>query len=503
MALGRAFSVAVRGLDAVLVEIEADITSGLPGVHLVGLPDAALQESRDRVRAAITNCGNSWPMARLTLALSPATLPKVGSVYDLALASAVLSAHLKATWSRLEKTVLLGELALDGRVRPVKGVLPAVLAAKQEGWPAVVVPLENLAEASLIDGIEVLGARTLRQLQAWLDGKAALQCEVASTASEPDPVAELADVVGQTHARFAVEVAAAGGHHLMLTGPPGIGKTMLAQRLPGLLPALTPDEALEVTAIHSVAGLLYSDAPLITRPPFVAPHHTSSVAALVGGGAGMARPGAVSRAHRGVLFLDECAEVGVSALEALRTPLEEGEIRLARRDGVARYPARFQLVLAANPCPCAPADPRDCSCAAAEKRRYLGKLSGPLLDRVDLQIEMDPVRSTSINAEHGESTVTVRARVEAARDAAAQRWTPYGVRTNAEVSGPLLRRRFRPPHQVMAPLRTALDRGLLSIRGVDRSLRVAWSLCDLAGRSSPSLDDVTTALSFRQSGGAR
>ena len=274
MALGRAFSVAVRGLDAELVEIEADITSGLPGVHLVGLPDAALQESRDRVRAAITNCGNSWPMARLTLALSPATLPKVGSVYDVALASAVLSAHLKATWPRLEKTVLLGELALDGRVRPVKGVLPAVLAAKQEGWPAVVVPIENLAEASLIDGIEVWGVRTLRQLQSWLDGKAALDCDVAAATSEPEPAAELADVVGQSHARFAVEVAAAGAHHLMLTGPPGIGKTMLAQRLPGLLPPLTPDEALEVTAIHSVAGLLSSDAPLITRPPFVAPHHT-------------------------------------------------------------------------------------------------------------------------------------------------------------------------------------------------------------------------------------
>jgi magnesium chelatase family protein len=503
MALGRAFSVAVRGLDAELVEIEADITSGLPGVHLVGLPDAALQESRDRVRAAITNCGNSWPMARLTLALSPATLPKVGSVYDLALALSVLSAHLKKSWPRLEKTVFLGELALDGRVRPVKGVLPAVLAAKREGWPTVVVPIDNLAEASLVDGIEVWGAGTLHQLQLWLEGKVALDHETAAAPADPDAVAELADVVGQTQARYAIEVAAAGAHHLMLTGPPGIGKTMLAQRLPGLLPPLTPDEALEVTAIHSMAGLLSKDSPLITRPPLVAPHHTASVAALVGGGMGMARPGAVSRAHRGVLFLDECAEFGVSALEALRTPLEDGEIRIARRDGVACYPARFQLILAANPCPCAPADPRDCICPAAVKRKYLGRLSGPLLDRVDLQVQMDPIRSSAMAAEHGESTATVRSRVAAARQAAAERWAPHGFRTNAEVSGVLLRRRFRPAPSVMAPLTTALDRGLLSIRGLDRTLRVAWSLCDLGGRSSPNRDDVTTALSFRLAGAAR
>jgi magnesium chelatase family protein len=500
MALGRAYSVAVRGLDGEAVEIEADITSGLPGVHLVGLADAALQESRDRVRSAITNTGHQWPMSRLTLALSPATLPKVGSVYDLALAAAVLSASRKKPWARLEKAVLLGELALDGRLRPVRGVLPAVLAARRDGWPTVVVPVDNLGEASLVDGIEVLGAKSLGQVFSWLEGKGSL-AERTATATPSDEVdADLADIVGQTTARRAVEVAAAGAHHLMFTGPPGIGKTMLAQRLPGLLPPLTESESLEVTAIHSVAGMVSDDTPLITRPPFVAPHHTSSVAALVGGGTGMARPGAVSRAHRGVLFLDECAEIGVSVLEALRTPLEDGEIRLARRDGVAKYPARFQLVMAANPCPCAPPDPRDCICQPPVKRRYLGKLSGPLMDRVDLRVDMHSVRAGAFADEVAESTAVVRARVFQAREAAAARWSVLGVRTNAEVPGTVLRRGFRPSREAMAPLRTALDRGVISIRGCDRTLRVAWSLADLGGRTSPTYEDVATALGFRQPG---
>jgi magnesium chelatase family protein len=501
MSLGRAFSVAVRGVEGEIVEIEADITAGLPGVHLVGLADAALRESRDRVRAAINNGGFTWPMARLTLALSPATLPKMGSVYDIALAAAVLSAEQKKSWSRLAKSVLLGELALDGRVRPVKGVLPAVLAAQRQGWPAVVVPFENLAEASLVDGIEVWGVRSLGQLQAWLAGKGDLDARVESPQHTPEDAADLSDVVGQTPARYAVEVAAAGAHNLLMTGPPGVGKTMLAQRLPGLLPPLSHAESLEVTAIHSVAGLLTGDAPLITRPPFVAPHHTASVAALVGGGAGMARPGAVSRAHRGVLFLDEFAEINSGALEALRTPLEDGEIRLARRDGVARYQCRIQLVLAANLCPCAPPDPRDCMCGAAEKRRYRSKLSGPLVDRVDLRVVMHASRAGTFTDAEGESTSVVRKRVWAARRASEERWRPHGFTTNAEVSGSLLRRRFRPCPEAMKPLRTAVDRGAVSIRGMDRTVRVAWTLSDLAGRTAPNKEDVMTAMSFRQVGG--
>lgn len=423
--------------------------------------------------------------------------------FDLALAAAVLSAERATPWQRLATTVVLGELALDGRVRPVRGVLPAVLAAKRDRWPAVVVPVGNLAEASLVDGIEVCGVSTLRQLCGWLDESARLAGRVSTTPPDSDSAVDLADVVGQAQARFAVEVAAAGAHHLMLTGPPGVGKTMLAQRLPGLLPPLADAESLEVTAIHSVAGLLSDATPLITRPPFIAPHHTSSVVALVGGGAGMARPGAISRAHRGVLFLDECAEIGVSVLEALRTPLEDGEVRLARRDGMARYPARFQLVMAANPCPCAPADSRDCICPPMVKRRYLGRLSGPLLDRIDLRVQMYPVGAGAFSAVDGEVATRVCRRVAQAREAAAARWRPHGFGTNAEVSGALLQRSFGLGSAAMAPLRSALDRGLLSIRGVNRTLRVAWTLADLAGRVTPTSDDVAAALSFRQPGASR
>lgn len=497
MGLARAWSVALHGVDGQPVEIEADVGGGLPGIHLVGLPDAALHESKDRVRAAVVNSGRSWPNERIVLALSPATLRKTGSAFDLALACGVLAAKGVVAQRALDDTVLLGELALDGRLRSVRGVLPCLLAARSAGLRRVVVPESALAEAALVDGLDVFGAGCLNEVLRFLAGEDVLRRPGPVASSGGDEPPDLADVVGQDDARRALEVAAAGGHHLLLVGPPGTGKTMLAQRIVGLLPRLDAEEALSLAAIRSVAGRLPADGPLSSVAPMVAPHHSSSMAALVGGGSGIARPGAVSLAHRGILFIDEAPEFGAHLLDALRTPLEDGEVRLARSEGTVCYPARFQLVLAANPCPCAPAHDRDCVCPSAVRRRYLGRLSGPLLDRVDLRARMFPVTALSGTAEHTEDTATVRSRVLAARAAAAQRWAEYGWRTNGEAPGPVLRTRFALPRAATRPLDAGLRAGELTARGADRALRVAWTLADLAGLDRPDRDTVENALYFR------
>ncbi|KDA43728.1 YifB family Mg chelatase-like AAA ATPase [Frankia sp. BMG5.23] len=508
MALARARAVAVVGVEGHIVEVEADLADGLPRLTLIGLPDAALHESRDRIRAAIVNSGQRWPDRRITLGLFPATLPKSGSGFDLAMAVAILTAAGVVPRAALLRRVLIGELALDGRVRGVRGVLPAVLRAVAAGVERVVVPAGNAAEAALVPGAVVEPAVDLISVLALLRGEIAAEPVAAPTteaASTDGQAGDLADVAGQSRGRLAVEVAAAGGHHLFMQGPPGSGKTMLADRLPGLLPNLGTEAALEVTAVHSVAGLLPADCPLVTRPPYRSPHHSATPAALVGAGSTVIRPGLASQAHRGILFLDEAAEFTRQSLDALRQPLESGEIEIARARATTRFPARFQLVLAANPCPCSKArGPRaaGCECPSLVRRRYLARLSGPLLDRIDIQVALSAPSRAELWADRGQgdSSAVVAARVAAAQDATRVRLAGTPWRLNAEVPGPAMRRLWPLPARATAVAERAFERGLLTARGLDRVLRLAWTFADLAGRGTPGPEQFGAALDLRLPG---
>ncbi|MDN3025155.1 YifB family Mg chelatase-like AAA ATPase [Streptomyces sp. S.PB5] len=526
MGFARTCSVALVGVEGVVVEVQADLEPGVAAFTLVGLPDKSLSESRDRVRAAVVNSGGEWPQKKLTVGLSPASVPKAGSGFDLAVACAVLGASERIDPRVLADIVMIGELGLDGRVRPVRGILPAVLAAADAGYEQVVVPECAAAEASLVPGVSVLGVRSLRQLIAILADEP-VPDEEPDDPGRPDPLLaglrmpgtgaatgmhsvgaaqqdhghDLADVVGQLSARTAVEVSAAGGHHLFLEGPPGAGKTMLAERLPAILPPLTRTESLEVTAVHSVAGLLPPGKPLIDVAPYCAPHHSATMQALVGGGPGIARPGAVSLSHRGILFLDETPEFSSHALDALRQPLEAGHVVIARSAGVVRFPAKFLMVLAANPCPCGRFSQTDdfCECPPSAIRRYQARLSGPLLDRVDLRVEVDRVTRAQLSgrAARGESTAVVADRVRAARERAAARLAGTPWLTNSEVPGRELRSRWRASPGAMDDAERSLERGVLTARGLDRVLRVAWTVADLVGHDRPDATDVALALQLR------
>ncbi len=501
----RAWSVALVGIDGRMVEVEAAISSGLPSTRMVGLPDTALYEARDRCRAAMASTGIGWPSDPVTINLSPATLPKAGSHYDLAIAAAVAAAGRKFDPEALEGTALFGELGLDGRVRTVRGLLPALLTVAREGFQRVVVPARQMREAALVSGLVICGAGDLDDLFDVLTGGAGggppppAEGEVAVA-----PHLDLADVAGQAEAKWALEVAAAGRHHVYLHGPPGVGKTLLAERLPGLLPDLELSEALEVSAVHSLAGLSL-DAGLIRRPPYSDPHHSASVASLVGGGARIALPGAISRAHRGVLFLDEAPEFSPRVMEALRVPLESGRIVLGRAVATATYPASFQLVLAANPCPCGMAGTPggDCRCPPMAVRRYASRVSGPILDRIDIHQHLRPLRASFLSRVHepGESSALVAERVLAARARQLHRLEPSGWRTNGEVPGPALRKRLPLPDGAEL-LDTAVARGRLSSRGVDKVLRLAWTIADLAGSGRPSREHVHIALAMRRGDGS-
>lgn len=522
MAFARTCAVALVGVEGVVVEVQADLEPGVAAFTLVGLPDKSLSESRDRVRAALVNSGEEWPQRKLIVGLSPASVPKSGSGFDLAVACSVLAAAERISPNDIADLMMVGELGLDGRVRPVRGVLPAVLAAAGAGYRQVVVPERTAAEAALVPGVSVLGVRSLRQLVAVLNDEPVPDEDREDTGPDrpdpmrsglllpgcgtlggrpPGPLPDMADVAGQYEARRALEIAAAGGHHLYLKGPPGAGKTMLAERLPALLPPLTAQEALEVTAVHSVAGLLPADKPLVDVAPYCAPHHSATMPSIVGGGSGLPRPGAVSLAHRGVLFLDEAPEFSGRVLDALRQPLESGHVVVARAAGSMRLPARFLLVLAANPCPCGRYSAvRDgCECTPAMIRRYQARLSGPLLDRVDLRVEVQPVGREELlgRGAGAEPTAGIVSRVHAARERAAARYADTPWRVNSEVPGRELRSRWRVGGGAVALAERELERGVLTARGLDRVLRVAWTVADLGGRGRPSDSDVRTALELR------
>ena len=524
--IGRTRSITLAGLRGEVVHVEADIAQSLPGFTLLGLPDQALQESRDRIRSAARNAGLPLTRRHLTVNLLPAGVHKRGACHDLAIVLAAYAADGRVR--NVEGPVFLAELGLDGALHRSPETVAMVMAAVDAGCSEVVVAEDAEAEARLVPGAEVRGFAHLHDVIRAFGGEPDGEpphrpARRQVTAPEPEParaVPDLAEVAGQAEARFALEVAAAGAHHLLLMGAPGAGKTMLAERLPGILPPLDRRTALECAALRSLRGgdarvrrrggtAQGFDGEIDRTPPFEAPHHSASRSALVGGGSGLARPGAASLAHGGVLFLDEAPEFERRTLEALRQPLESGEVLLHRALGAVVYPARFQLVLAANPCPCGKGGGTgvECRCSVPERRRYAQRLSGPLLDRVDLQVTVRPVEARQLTgAPASETTSQVAARVAAAADRQARRWAPAaerglapsGLRRNAHVPAGVLRHGpYAVPRAARRPADDAVDQGLLSARGHARVLRLAWTLADLRGAERPAPEDTDVALTLR------
>lgn len=508
--LGKCKSVALRGVSADIVTVEANVSMGLPGIHVVGLGDAAVRESRERIRTAAVNSGLNWPRTKVVVSMTPASLPKSGSHFDLPMALAVLLAHNPLSNPQveaMESTMIVGELGLDGKVRPVVGLVPALLAARNAGFSTIVIPPGNAAEAALFTDLNVLVAESLSQVFAWLSGQTQLSPANHYAHHDTQPRtcdADFADIAGQSEGKRAAEVAAAGGHHLFMVGPPGSGKSMIASRIPSILPELDTQQAMEATAIHSVAvgpnGVQY-------KPSFVAPHASVTKAALLGGGSGNPKPGAVSLAHHGILFLDEVSEIPAQILDCLRAPLENGEVRLVRHRREVVFPARFQLILAANPCRCATESPQNCKCKSSVRENYLKNLSGPLRDRIDIGVSLSN-HNALLGTGDEETSYSIAQRVAQAREIALHRWQTGGYRfvANSAANAQVIRRNFPADESGMLLLSSMLHRGEVSQRGVDRALKVAWTLRDLeaarmghaAISARPNIDHVAQALEMRQ-----
>ena len=494
-------SVAVVGMEGHPVDVEVAIVQGLPVFNIVGLPDPSIQEARERVRAAIQSCGEKWPLQRITVNLSPAHLRKAGSSFDLAMALGILAAEGKIEGERLRRVCILGELSLDGAVRAIRGVLPAAIAAAEAGARALMVPAANAAEASLVRALEVLPVRHLRDAIAFLRGGCALESHSAREAvAHAGTGLDLSDVRGNVLAKRALEIAAAGGHNMLMVGAPGGGKTMLARRLPDILPPMSEQESFEVTRVASVAGLLTDGGSLVTERPFRAPHHSASTTGLVGGGSGIPHPGEVTLAHRGVLFLDEFAEFRRETLQALRQPLEDGVIRIVRARWSVTYPARFQMIAAANPCPCGFDGDlvKGCSCLPGPKDNYKSRLRGPVIDRIDLQCEVSRIKRNELfRMPAGESSAVVARRVAAARERQRARSGRHGPKCNADVPPRDIDKACLLQPGARAAVERAVDGSSLTARGAHRIIRVARTIADLEGSGEVTEDNVDLAMQFR------
>jgi magnesium chelatase family protein len=507
-------TISLHGTVGHLIDVQVDVSSGTAITTLVGRPDVSLNEAKDRCRMAVLNSELDWPSSRrITILLSPADLHKRGTHFDLAIAAAVVAASEQAPAEALRHTVMIGELTLTGGLRSVPGVLPMVLAAQARGIRRVVVPEPQAREAAMVPGMEVLGMRSLAQVVAELNGDEVPEAPPVAPMSaqrllswrgqDRHEETDLADLKGMADARYAAEVAAAGGHHLMLSGPKGSGKTSLAERICGILPDLGTEEALELTAVHSLAGALEPGDDLLVRPPFSAPHHSTSKAALLGGGSGRVRPGELSRAHCGVLLLDEFPLLPVDVIEALRQPLESGEVTIARGEETATFPARAMVVLAANPCPCGEYRPSQgsnkCTCKETHRREYRRKLTGPLLDRVDIVRNLEPLQRHQGRDPFTvpEPSAVVRARVSAARQRQATRYRGLGWRLNSQVPGPQLVERWPLSDDAARLLEDELYDGRLTFRGAVRVHRLAWTVADLRGVVRPGRAELDVALRLR------